>query len=77
MTSTDAGDSRKVVIRTVNSRPVADSLCNVLAGAGIEAFVVSDDCGTLDPALSFVRGVHVLVAASDAERASDLLGEEE
>jgi hypothetical protein len=68
-------DSPKVVIRTVSSRSQADILCNVLAGAGIKAYVMSDDCGTLDPALSFVRGVHLLVVEADAERATALLDE--
>jgi hypothetical protein len=70
-------DVPKVVIRTVTYRPEADLIRNVLEGAGIEAFVMSDDCGTLDPALSFVRGVHVLVAEDDAERADSLLAAQE
>jgi hypothetical protein len=73
-------DSRgvpKVVVRTVSSRAVADMLANVLEGAGIQAFVASDDCGSVDPALSFVRGAHVFVAEADRERAEALLDEAE
>ena len=68
-----SSDAPKVVLRTVSSRAVADMLSNVLAGAGIESFVASDDCGSVDPSLSFVRGVHVFVAEADRERAEELL----
>jgi hypothetical protein len=68
-------DAPKVVLRTVTSRAEADMLSNVLAGAGIESFVASDDCGAVDPALSFVRGVHLFVAEDDRERAEELLQE--
>jgi hypothetical protein len=72
-----AKDASRVILRTVSSRAEADLLSNVLAGAGIEALVASDDCGALDPAFSFVRGVHVFVRASDRERAEALLEESE
>jgi hypothetical protein len=67
----------KVVLRILSSRAEADVLANVLAGSGIDSFVASDDCGAIDPALSFVRGVHLFVAEDDRERAEALLEQAE
>jgi hypothetical protein len=74
LTEKPAGDDApKAVFRTFNTRAEADLVSNVLAGAGIASFVASDDCGAIDPALSFVRGVKVLVAQEDFETAEALL----
>jgi hypothetical protein len=62
-----------VVFRTFNYQHEADVVKSVLEGSGIEAVTNSDDCGALDPALGLVRGVNVLVAADQLERADSIL----
>jgi len=61
-----------VVLRTINSRNEAES---VHAGSGIETLVESDDCGALDPALGFGRGVQLLVAEEALDRATDTMSQ--
>jgi hypothetical protein len=68
-------DSR-VVLRTFNYRHEAEVVRGFLASAGIDSFVISDDCGAVDPALEFGRGTHLLVAEEDRGRAVDVLSEE-
>ena len=63
-----------VVVRTFSYQHEADFVKSVLEGSGIEAMTNSDDCGALDPALGLVRGVKVLVAADQLEKAEDVLG---
>jgi hypothetical protein len=48
-----------------------------LASAGIESFVISDDCGAVDPALEYGRGTHLLVAEEDRGRAVEALSGED
>jgi hypothetical protein len=62
-----------VVFRTLSYQHEAEVVKSVLEGSGIEAVTVSDDCGAMDPALGLVRGVKVLVAADQIERAEDVL----
>jgi len=62
-----------VVLRTCNYQHEADIIKSVLEGSGIEAMTTSDDCGALDPALGLVRGINVLVAPDQVERAESLL----
>jgi hypothetical protein len=57
--------SQRVVLREFSSRGDAEVVRELLLANGIEAFVISDDCGAVDPALSFARGVRLLVAADD------------
>jgi hypothetical protein len=64
-----------VVLRTFSSRGEAQSVQAVLSGSGIETFIESDDCGALDPALSFGRGVQLLVAEEDVDRAADVMSQ--
>jgi hypothetical protein len=47
----------------------------VLGSYGIEAVVSRDDAGGMQPGLSFVHGVKVLVAAEDAAEARRILDE--
>lgn len=61
------------IIRRFSFRHQADLVQSVLAANGIDAIVMSDDCGSVDPALAMVRGVHVVVAAEDVARAEDVL----
>jgi hypothetical protein len=65
--------SERVVVRTFNYRHEAEFMRGVLDGHGIEASVVSDDCGAVDPALGLVRGIHLLVGKEQAEQARSLL----
>ena len=62
-----------VVVREFGSRTDAEMAREMLVANGIEALVVSDDCGSVDPALTFVRGARVLVAPGDVDDALDLL----
>jgi hypothetical protein len=57
------------------SRGEAEIVRELLLSNGIEAFVVSDDCGAVDPALSFARGVQLLVAENDVEQAERIIAE--
>ncbi len=65
--------ARPVTLRTFNYRHEAEPLRAFLEASGIEAFVGSDDCGSLDPALGLVRGIQLSVWAEDVTRAEDLL----
>ncbi len=62
-----------VVLTTVLLRTLGEPIAAYLAEHGIRAFVRSDDCGGLDPALAFSRGVEVRVASEDLVRANRLL----
>ena len=44
--------SQRVVLREFSSRGDAEVVRELLLANGIEAFVISDDCGAVDPALS-------------------------
>jgi hypothetical protein len=62
-----------VVLRIFSYQHEAEVVKSVLEGSGIEAMTIGDDCGALDPALSLVRGVRLLVAADQLERAEEIL----
>ena len=62
-----------VIIRRLNYRHEAEVIRGVLEGSGIPAFITSDDCGSVDPALSLVRGACVAVEAELVERAEEIL----
>ena len=62
-----------VAFRTLSYQHEAEVVKSVLEGSGIEAVTVSDDCGAMDPALGLVRGIKVLVAADQIERAEEIL----
>lgn len=54
----------------------AEPLLAFLRSQGIEAHLRdSDDAGGLDPALAFVHGSAIVVAAADADRARSLLAD--
>lgn len=61
--------SYRVVFREFSSRGEAEVTRELLVAAGIEATVISDDCGSVDPALQFGRGVFLLVSQDDVQRA--------
>ena len=62
-----------VVLRRFSYRHEAEVARSFLDGHGIEAWVTSDDCGAVDPALGLVRGACLVVAAENAARAERLL----
>jgi hypothetical protein len=68
-----AVDDEHVVLRRCNSRHEAELLKSVLEAREIEASIVSDDCGSFDPALALVRGACVIVSEDDATRAEEVL----
>jgi hypothetical protein len=61
----------RTVFREFSSRTEAEILREMLLAQGIQAEVVSDDCGDMDPALQFGRGVQLLVPAADLARAEE------
>ena len=67
--------ANRVVLKTFSSRPEAELARSILAGSEIESFVVSDDCGSIDPGLGFGRGVELLVDSEDLERALRVVAE--
>jgi len=67
--------SQRIVLREFSSRGDAEIVRELLLASGIEAFVTSDDCGSVDPALSFGRGVQLLVALADSELAEQVIAE--
>lgn len=64
------------IVRTFSYRQEADLARGALNAAGIEAVVMSDDAGTLRPALAWANGVHLVVRAEDAEAAAEVLDTE-
>ena len=65
-----------VVFRTFCYQHEADFVKSVLESSGVDATVISDDCGGVDPALGLVRGVQLLVAADQVELATSVLEEQ-
>jgi hypothetical protein len=65
--------SDHVVVRKFSYRHEAEVARSFLDGHGIEAWVTSDDCGSVDPALGLVRGACLVVAGENAARAKELL----
>jgi hypothetical protein len=64
-----------VVLREFNSRAEAEVIREFLVANGVEAFLASDDCGSMDPAFTFVRGVQLYVSSDDVARAEQMLEE--
>ncbi len=62
-----------VVIETYSDESFAEAAVSLLAAEGIEAQIASDDAGHALPNLDFAKGVRVLVAPSDADRAKALI----
>lgn len=62
-----------IVIRTFLTRQEAEMARGFLEAKGIAAMVISDDCGSQDPALQFVNGAKLLVERSKADEAASAL----
>jgi hypothetical protein len=67
--------SQRILCGEFNSRSEAEIVRELLQANGIESFVNSDDCGSVDPALSFARGVQLYVAEADAPEAERIITE--
>lgn len=65
----------RVLCREFNTRGEAEIVRELLLTNGIQSFVSSDDCGSVDPALSFARGVQLFVSEEDATLAERILSE--
>jgi hypothetical protein len=61
------------VLTTVPHQTLAVPIAAVLREHGIPAEVVSDDCGGLDPALAFTRGVEIRVPQERVAEARGIL----
>ena len=61
------------VIESYSDHSFAEAAISLLASEGIEAHIHADDAGGELPNLGFARGVRVLVAKQDAERARMIL----
>jgi hypothetical protein len=63
-----------VVVRTYNSEIEAQIARGLLENEGIEAKVISDDCGGMYPPFQQQsKGVRLFVPAAQAERAREIL----
>ena len=62
-----------VVLGEFSQRTEAELIYSVLDAAGINATVQSDDCGTVDPALAFARGVKIIVDMENFDQAKEVL----
>jgi hypothetical protein len=63
----------RVILKTFKYRHEPEFFKSLLESSGIDSFVVSDDCGAVDPALGYVRGVHLFVYSKDLGRAETAL----
>ena len=64
-----------VSVAVAGSRTEADLIVGLLRGHGLRAAVAADDAGRQEPALQ-LRGVRVLVAASDEDAAREVIAAE-
>ncbi len=62
-----------VKVKTYRSEVEAEIGAAVLREEGVEAFIHSDDAGGFQPQLQMNRGVNLMVADTDSERAIQLL----
>lgn len=69
--------TERVVLREFSSRAEAEIVRALLLANGIAVFVISDDCGSVDPGLSFGRGVQLLVAEGDLAGALQVIAQTE
>jgi hypothetical protein len=62
-----------VVVHTFSSRPEADVAKSALDAAGIDATVLADDAGGVQPGLWEGRGVAIVVNRDDEQAAREIL----
>ena len=70
-------DTAPVLLAVVGSRAEAELMVGLLTSHGVRAAVTTDDAGGQEPQLQLQGGVRVLVAASDADVARQLLASAE
>lgn len=63
----------RLILKTFNYRHEAEFFRSLLEAHEIESFVVSDDCGAVDPSLGYVNGVHLCIASKDRVQAEKLI----
>jgi len=66
-----AGDF--VSLTTTPHRALAQPIVDLLQDNEIHAWVKSDDCGGVDPALNFANGTHVMVPRAKLDLSRELL----
>ena len=62
-----------ITLRVFSTHIEADLARSALEAAGIESMVAADDSGGMRPHMALTAGVRLLVHASDAERAEQVL----
>ena len=62
-----------VKIYTFTDRYEADLAQGLLEANDIQAVTFADDCGSVDPALTWARGVRLMVQKEDLEKAKEVL----
>ncbi len=62
-----------IKITSFMNRYEADLAQGLLEANDIEAVTFSDDCGSVDPALTFALGIRLMVKEEDVERAKEVL----
>lgn len=62
-----------VNISTFTDRYEADLAQGLLEASDIAAVTFADDCGSVDPALTWARGVRLMVNKADIEKAKEIL----
>lgn len=62
-----------VVIRTFSNEIEAEMAISALEAAGIEAVMLRDDCGGVQPAMGWTAGVRVEVSDGDVDAATEVL----
>ena len=62
-----------VKIYTFTDRYEADLAQGLLEANDIAAVTFADDCGSVDPALTWARGVRLMVKKGDIEKAKEIL----
>ena len=74
----DAGgpEGTLVAVAAFNYRQDADLAASMLLGAGLNAVVFGDDCGTVDPGLGFATRCRLMVPEGQANLALTLLAQE-
>ena len=65
--------SSMTLLTTVPHRTFAEPIAALLRDHGVRAQIKSDDCGGMDPALAFTRGVEILVATEQLHTARFVL----
>jgi hypothetical protein len=74
MTHSEQDDDDLVVVRTYGFRHQAEVGRSMLEANDVDALIVADDAGGIQPGLDGGARVRLLVRRSDESKASELLG---